>query len=187
VAASCTPPSIHGMLRVAQGLAGFGVCTAVAVKSGATSDFIILEQQREEAPSISHLVLTFGRVLIVPSLVEEVVWRVALLPHPLVDKVTLAPLPLVLGVTTCYSLSHVIGGHLLQYTGRPGALAVFQKPAFLLLACCLGGACTFSYYAAGGALYAPILVHAIPVTLWLTYFGGDNVLKASPQETRANE
>lgn len=180
VAASTTPPSVQGMIGVAEGLAGFGVCAAVSMKSGATSDFIISPAWDGDEPSFSHTLRTFGRVLIIPSLVEEVLWRVALLPHPIVDGVKFAPLPLAFGATTCFSLYHVVGGHLLSKAGRPGAVVVFQRPAFLLLAFFLGGACTYSYYIAGGALYAPVLVHAIPVTLWLTYFGGEDVLKASP-------
>lgn len=33
-----------------------------------------------------------------------------------------------------------------------------------------------SYYAFGGALLTPVLVNAIPVTMWLSFFGGERVL-----------
>lgn len=188
VAASTTLPSISGVVGITASLTGFGFITALTIKSGAASDFIIPPSSHEELPSISHTILTFGRVLIVPSLAEELIWRVALLPHPQVDGLLLASksLPQLLGVNTCFALYHVLGGYVLEYTtGRSGA--VIQKPSFLFLAFCLGGACTGSYYMAGCALYAPVLVHAIPVTLWLTFFGGENVLRGITHDNQGEE
>ncbi len=176
IAASSTPPTLHGLVGIASSLAGFGCIIALSIKSGAASDFIVPPATIEAFPPPSHTLLTFGRVLIVPSLMEELIWRVALLPHPAQVNGMLLSAPkallLLLGVNTCFALYHVLGGYILDYTScdNTNALRLFQKPAFLVTAFMLGGACTFSYYLAGGALFAPVLVHAIPVTLWLTYF-----------------
>ena len=181
VAASTTPPSVQGMIGIAQGLLGFGICAAVITTqtTGTPSEFVVWEEPR---PPISHALGTLARVLMVPSLVEEVIWRVAFVPHPaVVDGGVMSSFPRVpqaLAVNALFTLSHLVGAHLLQQTGRrPGAIDVFTKPSFLLLAFGLGGACTFAYVTSGGALYAPVVVHAIPVTLWLAYFGGEKRLQ----------
>jgi predicted Abi (CAAX) family protease len=178
VSASTTPLTINGIIGVASSLSGFGLFASVFIASGATSDFIISPLREDyKSPTFANVACTFGRVLVIPSLLEEVVWRVALLPHPRFDGVKMAPLPLLLSVNTCFALYHFLGGYLLQYTTtRSKALETFEKPAFLSLAFMLGVACTWSYYASGGALMAPVLVHAIPVTLWLCCFGGELLL-----------
>lgn len=88
-------------------------------------------------------------MMVVPSLVEEA-----------------------MAVNTCFALYTY---HTLL-TSRSAAIEAFQQPAILSLVFMLGGACMLSYYAFGGALLTPVLVNAIPVTMWLSFFGGERVL-----------
>lgn len=195
VAASTTPPTTQGLVGVMESLTGFGIFAFLTLKITPPSDDTAIvmfptTNRQQEHPPLSTIVCTFGRVLIIPSLMEELVWRVALLPHPIMvvvdDNIIDANAFLfflqIVGVNVCFSLHHIVGGaHVLSRLGhRPGALHVFPQPLFLLLAFCIGYCiCTVSYYIAGASLYAPVLVHAVVVTVWLLYFGGNTLLSES--------
>ena len=61
-------------------------------------------------------------------------------------------------------------------TSIGSTIQVFTDPSFLFLSFVLGNVCTYSYIQAGYALYAPVLVHTIAVSIWLSFLGGNAAL-----------
>ncbi len=170
----------------------------------------------------------FLRVLFVPSLCEELIWRCLLVPQPISNS-KLSIFYIVL-VNTCYTMSHVVHakGLSLLFHQRPTlrpfhnnlnknnhsgddndddttvtnrsdtttepsqqqlskpttttadsidkTIDAFTDPSFLFLTFCLGNVCSYSYIKAGYGLYAPVLIHAISVSVWLTFLGGNPAL-----------
>lgn len=117
----------------------------------------LLEPQRARIPALPLLL----RVLLVPSLLEEVVFRV--LPPPQLAGVTLA----------AYVLAHPLNAWLFFPAARP----VFYDPLFLLLTALLGGACALLYRRTG-SLWPPVALHGLVVSGWLLFFGGEAALRA---------
>ena len=160
----------------------------------------------------------FVRVLFVPSLCEELIWRCLFVPQP-VSTSKLSIVYIVL-VNTCYTMSHVVHAKGLSLlfprptiqpinsnnpnydateTNRSDTstesnqqqssklttttadsidktIVVFSDPSFLFMTFCLGNVCSYSYIKAGYGLYAPVLIHAISVSVWLTFLGGNQAL-----------
>ena len=120
------------------------------------------------APTAGELALLGVRVLLLPAMVEEVVFRVLPNPHPREragrSRVVLA------GVLSlaAYVLLHPLGGLLLQLP------TPFLEPAFLLLAALLGTACLL-LYRFSGSLWSPVLLHWLVVVGWLS-LGGRGLL-----------
>ncbi len=107
--------------------------------------------------------------LIAPSLLEEAFWRAALLPHPLVDGAA-ASAPATFALRSATPLAAFVGMHLVN--PRPESRRVFQDPVFLVMAGSLGAAASFAYWATGGSLAAAVVVHYVPVCVWLFGLGG---------------
>jgi predicted Abi (CAAX) family protease len=106
----------------------------------------------------------------IPSLLEEVVWRVVLQPPGMVwGRIVV--------VNAAFSLYHIVGSSpLAELEGKIGAKTIFCDPMFLSLAFVLGNACSFAYIRSGHSLWAPVLVHALSVTVWLSFLGGQSAL-----------
>lgn len=110
-------------------------------------------------------------VLVHPAFVEELVFRVLLLPR---DPSTLrrgrvvAIAAIALGI---YVASHPISAMLF----RPQALSVFSSPAYLTLAALLGATCTAAYWISR-SIWPPVLIHWLTVVLWLWFLGGQALL-----------
>ena len=119
----------------------------------------------------TNMIRTFGRSLLIPSLLEEILWRVILQPPG-------SSVLRMVGVNVAFSLYHTVGSVFLaeRLDGRPGARTVFCNPVFLSLAFVLGNACSWCYVRSGHALWAPVLTHAVVVTIWLTCGNGETAL-----------
>mmetsp|Transcript_905 Transcript_905/g.2559 ORF Transcript_905/g.2559 Transcript_905/m.2559 type:complete len:173 (-) Transcript_905:1087-1605(-) len=156
---------------VAEGLACVAAA-ALAAKSVGLAPFLDVTDTQL---SLRDIPRTFARTLVVPGLVEEAFWR-GLLVGPTARTLS----PRSLAVNAAYAAAHVPAGQLLAPL-RPGAPALFQEPGFLALAVVLGLACTRASRRAG--LAAPVLVHAVTVTTWLTLLQGDRMLREGPTTT----
>jgi hypothetical protein len=55
-------------------------------------------------------------------------------------------------------------------------IEVFTDPSFLFVTLVLGNVCSYSYIQAGYAIYAPVLIHTVSVSIWLTFLGGNQAL-----------
>jgi predicted Abi (CAAX) family protease len=137
---------------------------------GHTQRFLRLDMT-EDFPSITQVGKTFLRSLIVPSLVEELLWRIALQPPG-------SSISYMVGINFAFAVYHIFGSVFLaeQLDNRQGARTVFQDPSFLSISFILGNACTWAYVRSAYSLWAPVLTHAIPVTVWLSFLRGDEAL-----------
>eukprot|EP00978_Attheya_sp_CCMP212_P007324 scaffold17003_cov41-Attheya_sp.AAC.1 len=108
---------------------------------------------------------------LVPSLVEELLWRVVLLPHPTVQPISLQ---YAMAILFLHVGMHPVLGELELF--GPRGRFVFCDPIFLVLATIVLGGATASYSVSGGSVYAAIVAHAVPVTLWRDCFGGEQRL-----------
>lgn len=140
------------------------VFIALAVPIASRAGLIVLSWP----PALDALGLMPLRVLLLPALLEEVLFRVLPNPHPSefagrVRVWTSAALSL-----AAYVLLHPLGN--LLSAGQ----APFTAPAFLLLVALLGSACLL-LYRRSGSLWPPLMLHWLVVTGWLA-FGGRGLL-----------
>lgn len=113
--------------------------------------------------------------LVSPALLEEALFRGALLPHPRVDPVPAWATPGAFALRSAAPLAAYVLHHLLN--PRPESRAVFSNTSFLGLAGVLGAACSVAYWTTGGSLAAAVVVHWLPVCVWLFGLGGYGKLR----------
>lgn len=107
------------------------------------------------------------RCLFLPAIVEELFFRVFLLPHP-------SEISNWLGVTLgaivslfLFVLYHPLNAKTFFKAGIP----TFYNRVFLVLAALLGIICTVAYTLTG-SLFVIVLIHWVVVVVWLIFFGG---------------
>ncbi len=106
-------------------------------------------------------------LLLTPALIEETLFRAALMPHPLEGLGawdSLAWGALSVGLFVAW---HPLAGRLWYPQGR----RLFDDGRFLLLASLLGVVCVVAYQATG-SIWAPVLIHWLVVLVWLELLGG---------------
>ena len=141
--------------------AGFAVLT-----------FLILRRTR--LFSFSLIRLPFSKILLLaliavftPSLPEEIVYRVLLLPHPSEHFAFAARF-----FWDCTALLVFVAAHpLLAFVAWPWSRRIFYRPAFLTIVALLGTACTLAYLATG-SLWAPVALHWATMMGWKLFYGG---------------
>lgn len=165
--AALVTPTLAGGIAVLQSYALLGLCTAVLYPSSNT--FLKWNATHTTAQEVGTVLL---RTLIVPSLVEETVWRIMLQPPG-------TSLFQIVATNAAFAAYHVVSANILVtfLDQKMGAPEVFRQPSFLALAFVLGNVCSFAYCRSGHALWAPVVVHALPVTLWLTVCSGMEALR----------
>jgi predicted Abi (CAAX) family protease len=109
------------------------------------------------------LVTTF----FIPALLEELIWRVLLVPKPQTKYFWPAGLVALL----FYVLSHPLGAWLFRSTARD----IFYSSTFLLLTTLLGLTCLVAY-ARTKSLWPCVVIHWLVVAVWLL-FGGRTLLE----------
>ncbi|MEB3321287.1 MAG: CPBP family glutamic-type intramembrane protease, partial [Synechococcaceae cyanobacterium] len=135
-----------------------GIHAALVLPAGLRSGFL---RRRRPSP-LPVLLLHAAGLFVMPALVEELIFRVALLPHPLEGEppaTALAWAALSLGLFVAY---HPIAGRLWYPPGR----RLFRQPRFLLPCALLGVVCTVAYQVTG-SLWPPVLLHGLVVLVWL--------------------
>ena len=113
-----------------------------------------------EWPGLGSALLLFGRVLVVPALLEEVFFRALLNPPP--GRVALG---VRLGWGALSLFFYVAMHPLSALLFRPSAVDVFTSPAFLLLVSLLGLLCLV-LYVRSGSLWGSVALHAGVVMSW---------------------
>ena len=176
VLASLLPPFQPGDLgRSLLVLAGYG---AVALGLGMASGFLSLPWQW---PPLAEVLPRLARLLLMPALVEELLFRVLLIPHPIEGfpwQPLLAWNALSLGLFVLY---HPVAARLWY----PQARDLFDDPRFLLQATLLGVACSLAY-GFTGSLWPPVLIHWLAVVIWLEPFRGREQLGLAAQAAGSN-
>ena len=156
-----TPPSASDLALT---LALLGLYAAWALPWGLRSGFL----RRRWRPSPPRPLLRQAAALLwMPSLVEELLFRVAPLPRPGEAMATPALLAWALLALVAFVVYHPLAGRLWYPAGR----VLFEDPRFLVLCTGLGLVCTLAY-GASGSLVPPVLLHWLVVLVWLNPLGG---------------
>lgn len=173
---SLLPPFQPGDLgRCLLVLAGYG---ALALGLGLTTGFLALPWHW---PPLRQTLRRVAGLLLMPALVEELLFRVLLIPHPSEGFPWLPQLAwsaLSLGLFVLY---HPVAARLWY----PQARALFHDPRFLLQATLLGVACSLTYVQTG-SLWPPVLIHWLAVVIWLEPFRGRERLGLPAQTSGSN-
>ena len=140
---------------------GYG---AIALPIGFTSGFLHLKPW--QAPWWRYILL-FLRLLFVPALVEELAFRIVLLPAPRAAITDQAWLLWAMFSLILFIVYHPCNAKTLYKPGNP----TFFQPVFLTLAGLLGLACTLAYWLTH-SLIIITLIHWLVVVIWLILLGG---------------
>lgn len=145
---------------------------ALALPLGWRSGFLSPWRLEEIGPALRAI----PALLLMPALGEELIFRVALLPHPLEGESLASAAAwgaLSLGLFVLY---HPVAARCWYPPGR----GVFRDGRFLAQCALLGGACVL-IYGVTGSLWPPVLLHGLAVTLWLWGLGGRARMQEQPQ------
>lgn len=136
----------------------------------------------EPVTSWSTILLSTLIALIFPSLFEEALFRVLLLPHPS-EGAAMGAIALWSGISlVLFILAHPLNGLLVMTSRR----STFFDSTFLTLAGLLGGVCTLSYLQSG-SLWPPVVLHWVVVVIWLLCLGGDRRMSGKPHSPQPSE
>ncbi|UCF59949.1 MAG: CPBP family intramembrane metalloprotease [Anaerolineaceae bacterium] len=165
ILAFTTSPSIEAWLWTA----GILLLLAVVVLPiGFRTGFLRVEPM---AGGHGRFVLIALTLIIRPSLIEELIFRILFVPHPAQGyppRITL----LWAGVGLfLFIVFHPINGLFV----RKGARLLFTDPLFLVFAGLLGIGCTAAYLISG-SIWPPMIIHWVAVTPWILLLGGGNAL-----------
>ncbi|WP_319419518.1 CPBP family glutamic-type intramembrane protease [Pleurocapsa sp. FMAR1] len=105
--------------------------------------------------------------LIAPALIEEIFFRVSLLPYPLEQIQPNSWFAWSLLSLFCFIIYHPLNA----FTFFPQGKETFSNPVFLCLATGLGIIYTLTYWQSG-SLWLPVFVHWLVVVIWLLCWGG---------------
>ncbi|NEQ46221.1 MAG: CPBP family intramembrane metalloprotease [Leptolyngbya sp. SIOISBB] len=150
---------------------------AVAVFYGRQSGFLTA---RFSVDNPIKAVLNLIKLFFIPSLLEELIFRVGLLPHPTEGIPTprwLAWAALSIGLFVLY---HVVFSWL-----RPKAGAVLSDRRFLLIVFWIGIVLT-TLYGLTGSMFAVTVVHWVVVVCWLYGFDGLTQLQGKIPDAAVN-
>ncbi len=142
--------------------------TAIALLLGFRFNFL-------QANILTRWNIVFRIVIIslfFPAIVEELLFRVILLPHPSENVNAINLCSWILISLILFLVSHPING----MTFSPNKKEIFFQPIFLVLAFLLGVVCTI-IYCNSGSLWTAVIFHWIIVSVWLTCLGGFEQLK----------
>ncbi|MDJ0601696.1 MAG: CPBP family glutamic-type intramembrane protease [Crocosphaera sp.] len=111
------------------------------------------------------------QLLIAPAFIEELIFRVIFLPHPLKQIDSIQWL-----FWTGFSLILFIVYHPLNaMLFYPPGKGLFSQPIFLFFAGLLGISCTISYKITG-SIWPCVMIHWLVVVIWLFFLGGQEEL-----------
>ena len=131
-------------------------------------DFLVIRTLELSKMELSKIIVM---ALVAPSLLEELCFRVMLIPHktePVENgkRILLSMLSLFL-----YVIFHPLN----SITFYPDSFDTFTDPLFLILVFFVGAICTIAY-TRSGSLWLPLVCHWIVVLTWLLLFGGYDLL-----------
>ena len=120
------------------------------------------------------VLLVLVSVAIHPAFVEELIFRVLMLPRRLEGVSRRRLYVTVMVALFLYVIAHPLNA----YFFWPAVIHVFTNPFYLALATLLGLTCTTAYLVSG-SIWPPVLIHWLTVTIWLLLLGGQALLQYS--------
>ncbi|NER94286.1 MAG: CPBP family intramembrane metalloprotease [Symploca sp. SIO1B1] len=146
----------------------------IALPLGFWQGFLQVQVVSSERIALGTKVRIALTALVAPAVMEELVFRVLLLPQPLAGLPTkIWWLWAILGL-----LLFIIYHPLNALSFFPAGLPTFLEPIFLLLAGFLGLGCTFIYWYTG-SVWLAVVIHWVVVVVWLLWLGGYQKLGSS--------
>jgi predicted Abi (CAAX) family protease len=146
----------------------YGLFLVCAVPIGVLSGLL-----RPSLPYVSpvEMAVTALLILVQPALAEELLFRGLLLPRR-ADSMSRGRLLVVGGAAlVVYVVAHPLNALLF----KPEVLALFERPAYLVIAALLGLACTATYWISL-SIWPPVAIHWLTVVAWIWLFGGRALL-----------
>lgn len=141
-----------------------GVYGAIALPIGFWTGLFCWERVKK-TQTITTAILT---ALFFPAVVEEIIFRVWLLPNPH-SPISGSNLTIWAIVSLAiFIISHPLNARFVLRSRRE----TFYNPSFLSLAGLLGLACTVTYWQSA-SLWPPVLLHWLLVVIWLLFLGGE--------------
>ncbi|GFE70140.1 type II CAAX prenyl endopeptidase Rce1 family protein [Chroococcus sp. FPU101] len=113
-------------------------------------------------------ILSMIRVLIIPVIPEELLFRVILLPHPFTEKI---PEMQWMMIAIIFLAIFIFYHPILALTVFPPGYPTFLDPIFLAYAGLLGLACTVAYRVTG-SFWGIAFIHWLIDWLWIYCLGG---------------
>ncbi|AFY32166.1 type II CAAX prenyl endopeptidase Rce1 family protein [Calothrix sp. PCC 7507] len=169
--ASLVVPTLQHWLVIAAMLGIYGV---IAIPLGFKLEFL---QMQIWSANLLDKCLLICRSLFLPAIVEELFFRVLLLPHPLENTNWLHWSLWGIGSLLLFVFYHPVNAKTFFQAGFP----TFFNPVFLVLAALLGIICTVAY-ALTGSLFVVVVIHWVVVVVWLIVFGGIEKLDVENQK-----
>ncbi|OZH52502.1 hypothetical protein AFK68_23935 [Hydrocoleum sp. CS-953] len=141
---------------------------AIALPLGFNSRFLRVSRGfRNLKELFQGLVVAF----FTPSLIEELIFRVLLLPHP-TERISIIVWSLWAALSLfLFIIYHPINALTFYPQGNP----TFMTPIFLTLTGFLGLGCTVAYQLTG-CLWVPVIIHWAVVVIWQYWLGGKKKL-----------
>jgi len=161
VAALTTIPDWRAWRRCALAYGVFLIC---AIPVGLLTGLLHVSVPHV-APAV--VLSTSAIVLVHPAFVEELIFRVLLLPRETASTGRGQLTVTAVGALLLYVAAHPLNAILF----RPGLRTLFESPAYLSLAALLGATCTAAYWISR-SIWPPVLIHWLTVIAWLYLFGG---------------
>ena len=165
-----TLPNLSGCFLGAGLLVGYAV---VALSIGFRTGFLRFNSLTEiTRGGIWENVRSIVYLLFMPALVEEISFRMLLIPHP----IETAPLKSIylwsLISLSLFIIYHPLNAWTFFKLGNP----TFMDWRFLTLAGLLGAICTIAYLLTS-SIWSAVIIHWLVVGSWLKLFGGEQRLK----------
>jgi predicted Abi (CAAX) family protease len=136
---------------------------------GVTAGVFVAFWQDHSPPQIAQLALTS---LIAPALLEELIYRVLLIPHPTEGASPNTQMFWMAASLIIFVVAHPLNALTIYKRANP----LFLSPIFLIIATLLGIGLTVLYHLTG-SIYPIILIHWVVVFVWLVGLGGNLKLR----------
>jgi predicted Abi (CAAX) family protease len=161
-----TVPSILNWLSAAGLLLAYGV---IALGFGWRTGFLRFDNQFKRAWWRESLFV--GQLFFLPALLEEMLFRLLLIPHPIETAISTEIYFWSIASLLAFILYHPLNALTFYPVGKP----TFLDWRFLTLTGLLGAVCSISYYTTG-SIWTAILIHWIVVVSWIKLLGGHQLL-----------
>jgi predicted Abi (CAAX) family protease len=163
-------PKIMGWLSSLGLLLAYG---GIALGFGWKTGFLRFDNQFKGSFKNSglHEILFVGRLFFLPALIEELLFRLLFIPHPIETAIFADIFKWSIISLVAFVIYHPLNALTFYPAGKP----TFWDWRFLTLAGLLGAVCSIAYYHTG-SIWSPILIHWIVVVSWIKLFGGRRLL-----------